>query len=75
MHLLSIETSFISSKLWKDPNLVQKIGEELQNDNHRLINRVIHQAVFQIHFLCKRLGIDEVEDVSFMIFQESLKCE
>ena len=74
LHLLSVETSFISSRLWGSAGLVEALGEEWAKGEgrHRLLKRVTHQAAMEIHFLCRRLGMshmESAEDLSYRIFQ------
>lgn len=53
---------------------MEVIGEEFESSQHRLFKRLMHQAAFEIHFLCRRLSQEEtVEDLSYLIFQEALK--
>lgn len=46
LHLLSVETSFISGRLWGNGGLVEAVGEEWGKGEgrHRLLKRVTHQA-------------------------------
>lgn len=59
MNLLGLETSFISHRLWKEVSNLKCIQKNITNIGERLTKRVIHQGAYTLHFLSKKLELNE----------------
>ena len=55
--LLSLETSFVSSRLWNSYSNIEFFLSDTEHKS-RLVRRMLHQGAYTLHFLTRKLNLE-----------------